>query len=211
MICVIICGGIIKDYEKIKKYVQGAELVLCVDSGARHCRMLKVVPDFLIGDFDSISKEDFEALVEAGVEVIRYPAEKDMTDTEIAVQIASERGSSRIILLGAVGSRLDHSLSNLFMLKRMADLNIEGMIANEHNEIMLINKSITLEREEGVFISLLPLGGSAKGVTTQGLYYPLTDATLEVGSSWGISNRFVEKTATVTVKEGHLLIIKSRD
>jgi len=211
MNCVIICGGIINEYEKIKKYIDEAELVLCVDSGARHCRMLNVVPDFLIGDFDSISKEDFEALSEAGAEIVRYPAEKDMTDTELAVQIAHERGSSRITLLGAIGSRLDHSLSNVFMLKKMADLNIEGMIVSEHNEVMLINKSITLKKEEGAFISLLPLGGDAKGVTTKGLYYPLTDATLEVGSSWGISNLFVEDTATVTVKEGCLLVIKSRD
>lgn len=211
MSCLIFCGGAIDDYGFIKRYMQGAELVLCVDSGARHCRKLQVTPDFLIGDFDSISEDDFSALAEAGVPIIRYPAEKDMTDSELAVQTACDRGCKSVILLGAIGSRLDHSLSNLFLLKKMADLNVEGMIANEYNEVMLINGSITLEREEGTFITLLPLAGSAKGVTTEGLYFPLADATLEVGSSWGVSNKFADNVATVTVKEGYLLVIKSRD
>ncbi len=211
MNCVIFCGGTIEDYNSIKKYVQGAELLLCVDSGARHCRKLHVTPDYLIGDFDSICEDDLSALAEAGVPMIRFPSEKDMTDSELAIQISCEKGCNSIILLGAVGSRLDHSLSNIFLLKKMADLNVEGMIANEHNEVMLINKSITLEREEGIFITLLPLAGSAKGVTTTGLYYPLDDATLEVGSSWGVSNQFADGIATVTVKEGFLLVIKSRD
>lgn len=211
MNCVIFCGGNIEDYGSIKKYVRRAEFVLCVDSGARHCRKLHVTPDYLIGDFDSISEDDFSALAEAGVPIIRFPSEKDMTDSELAIQTAFEKGCNSIILIGAVGSRLDHSLSNIFLLKKMTDLNLVGMIANEHNEVMLIKKSITLEREEGTFITLLPLAGSAKGVTTSGLYYPLDDATLEVGSSWGVSNQFAADVATVTVKEGYLLVIKSRD
>lgn len=211
MKCVVFCGGAIEDYGLVKNYLQGAELVLCVDSGARHCRELHVTPDYLIGDFDSISEDDFSALAEASVPIIRFPSEKDMTDSELAIQTACDKGCKSIILLGAVGSRLDHSLSNIFLLRKMADLNVEGMIVNEHNEVILINKSITLEREEGMFVTLLPLAGSAKGVTTAGLYYPLVDATLEVGSSWGVSNKFVADSATVTVKEGYLLVIKSRD
>lgn len=208
---VIFCGGDIEDYESIKKYVQDAQLTFCVDSGARHCRKLQIIPDYLIGDFDSINEEDFTSLVEAGASVMRFSSEKDMTDSELAIEIAYEKGCRRIILLGAIGSRIDHMLSNVFLLKKLADLNVEGIIINENNEIRLINDYIELKSEKDNFLSLLPVGGNAVGVTTRGLYYPLTDATLEVGSSWGVSNRFTADSASVSVKKGYLLVIKSRD
>jgi len=211
MNCVIFCGGVIEDYDSIKKYVQGAQLILCVDSGARHCRKLQIVPDYLIGDFDSISEEDYSALAGAGASVMRFPSEKDMTDSELAVQVACERGSRRITLLGAIGSRIDHVLSNLFLLKKLTDLNIEGVIANEKNEIRLIKDHIELKNEKDMFVSLLPVAGNAAGVTTRGLYYPLENATLEVGSSWGVSNRVIDDSASVSVREGYLLVIKSKD
>jgi len=211
MNCVIFCGGVIEDYDSVNKYIQGAQLILCVDSGARHCRELGIVPDYLIGDFDSISEEDFKALTGAGVPVMRFPSEKDMTDSELAIQVACEKGCNRITLLGAIGSRIDHMLSNLFLLKKLADLNVEGVIANEKNEIRMIKDHIELKNEKDVFVSLLPVAGNASGVTTRGLYYPLENATLEVGSSWGVSNRVVEDSASVSVKEGYLLVIKSKD
>jgi thiamine pyrophosphokinase len=165
----------------------------------------------LLGDFDSISKSDWDKFSENGTEIIRYPSEKDMTDSELAVEIAMERGCTKVILLGAVGSRLDHSLSNIFLLKKLADRNCEGLIADDKNEIRLIRDRIELKREAGVFLTLLPMDGNAVGVSTDGLRYPLHDAVLEMGSSWGVSNEFSEDTALVTVREGYLLVILSRD
>lgn len=211
MTCVIICGGAAADYSHMKKYLQSADMVITADSGARHCRELQIVPDYLIGDFDSVSDTDYKAMADSGVQIVSYPAEKDMTDSEIAVELACEKGCDSVILLAAIGSRLDHSLSNISILKKLHDMGIEGLIADEHNEIRLISSSISLKREEGVFITLLPLAGCVKGVTTEGLYYPLSDATLEVGSSRGVSNRFSADIAVVTVREGYLLIFLSRD
>lgn len=208
---VIVCGGKIEDYSYMKKYIRSADLIISADSGARHCIRFHVVPDMLIGDFDSAGGEDLSELASAGAEVVRFPSEKDMTDSELAVEEASRRGCTRIILLGALGTRLDHSISNIFLLKKLLDKDIEGMLADEHNEARLINSGIELAREEGAFITLLPVNGAAKGVTTEGLYYPLKNATLETGSSWGVSNQFSEDTARVTVKEGYLLVIKARD
>lgn len=208
---VIVCGGEIKNYKYMKKYFKGSQIVISADSGARHCKSFQVMPDLLVGDFDSVLGADYADLAAAGVEIVRFPVEKDMTDSELAIEIALEKGCSKIILLGALGTRLDHSVSNLFLLKKLLDLDVDGIIADEHNEVKLINSSIVLTREEGTFITLLPLAGSAKGVTTKGLYYPLENATLEVGSSWGVSNRFSEDIAQVTVEEGYLLVIKARD
>lgn len=208
---VIVCGGQIDNYKYMKKYFKDAKLIISADSGARHCKRFNVIPDLLVGDFDSVDESDYAGMAADGVEIVRFPAEKDMTDSELAIEMALDRGCSKVILLGSLGTRLDHSLSNLFLLKKLLDKGVAGIIADEHNEVVLINHSIVLAREEGVFITLLPLAGSAKGVTTSGLYYPLNNATLEIGSSWGVSNRFSEDTAQVTVEEGYLLVIKARD
>lgn len=208
---VIICGGTIYDYRYTKKYLQNADMIISVDSGARHCKAFRIKPDLLIGDYDSITSDDLKYYSKMGVEAIKYPAEKDMTDSDLATEIAVKRGCSKLIFLGAIGTRLDHSISNIFMLKKLLDNGIDAMIADEHNEMIVIKDHYELKKEDDVFISLLPLAGKAEGVTISGFYYPLVDATLEVGSSWGVSNKFARDTASVTLKKGYLLVIKSRD
>jgi thiamine pyrophosphokinase len=208
---VIICGGTIYDYRYMKKYLQNADMIISVDSGARHCKAFGIKPDLLIGDYDSITSDDLKYYSKMGVEAIKYPAEKDMTDSDLAAEIAVKRGCSKLIFLGAIGTRLDHSISNIFMLKKLLDNGIDAMIADEHNEMIVIKDHYELKKEDDVFISLLPLAGKAEGVTISGFYYPLVDATLEVGSSWGVSNKFARDTASVTLKKGYLLVIKSRD
>ena len=93
----------------------------------------------------------------------------------------------------------------------LLEAGVAGILADEHNEIRMINKSMKLTKEKDVRISLVPVGGKVTGVTTEGMYYPLTDATLEFGTTWGVSNEFAEETASVSIKEGLLLVIKSRD
>lgn len=208
---VIICGGSIRDHKYLGRYLEGADIVIAVDSGAAHLESLKAVPDLLAGDFDSISQADYDSLTARGVKTLCFPVEKDMTDSELAVELAMERGCSTVVLLGALGTRLDHSLSNVYLLKKLLERGVKGIIADEHNEVYLTDNRITIEREAGSKLSLLPLSGCVKGVTTQGLYYPLKDATLEIGSSWGVSNEFVNETATITITDGLLLVIKSRD
>jgi thiamine pyrophosphokinase len=208
---VIICGGRIENYSYTEEWCREAGLIISADSGARHCRAMGIVPDIVIGDFDSIDSGDYSRLEAAGAEMLTFPVEKDMTDSELAVETAINRGCSRVILLGAVGSRLDHSISNLFLLKKLHKANVEGIIADEKNEIRLISGNIRLKRQEGAYVSLLPIAGNASGVTTRGLYYPLDGAVLELGSSLGISNMFVEDEAYVEVKDGLLLVIVARE
>ena len=207
----IICSGSIMDYAYIRKYFEKADFIIGVDGGAQHLRRLGTIPHVLVGDLDSIAKSDFNSLMEAGVEVIKFPAQKDATDTELAVQLAMERGCDEVILLGATGTRLDHTMANVFLLRMLLEKGIKGIIADEHNEIEMINNNISLVREDDIKISLVPVGGKVTGVTTEGLYYPLKDATLEFGSTWGISNEFSEDMAGVTIKEGLLLVIRSKD
>ena len=211
MTAVIICSGTIEDYSYYYKYISEAELIICADGGAAHAQKMGVTPHILVGDFDSISDTVLDFYKSSGVEIIKFPAEKDMTDTEIALDLAIDRGFRTIILLGALGTRMDHSLANVFLLKRLLNRGIKGIIANEYNEMAVIKDRIELQREQGVKVTLLPLSEAVEGVTTKGLYYPLDNATLELGSSLGVSNEFAADTAEVTVKSGLLLVIKARD
>lgn len=211
MKAVIVCGGSISDYQYLHRYFANAGLIISVDGGARHLRNFEVIPDMLIGDFDSISDEDYNMFVDKDVEIIGFPIEKDMTDSELAIELAVKKGCKDITLLGATGTRLDHTLANVFLLKKMLDKGVGGKLVDEYNEIELIDKYIPLEKAEGIKVSLLPVFGKVTGVTTEGLYYPLSNATLEPGTTWGISNEFLEEKASVKIKEGLLLIIKSKD
>ncbi|HOA96894.1 thiamine diphosphokinase [Acetivibrio saccincola] len=208
---IIVSNGNIEDYDFYRKYFKKESLVIAVDGGAFHLRNLGIKPDILLGDFDSILKEDYENYYKAGVEILKFPEEKDATDTEIAIDEGIKRGLRQIILMGVIGSRLDHSLSNVFLLKKILDNGIKGMIVDKYNEIYLIKDRIKIKKEEGYKLSLLPATDKVEGVTTKGLYYGLNDATIEFGSSFGVSNEFISDSAEISIKKGLLLVIKSRD
>lgn len=208
---VIVSNGDMADYSYYRSCFDRAGLIICADGGAYHLRRCGIKPDVLLGDLDSISREDLAWFEKEGVCIERFPAEKDMTDTELAVEYAAAKGYTELILAGSLGTRMDHSLANVFMLKRMLDKGIRGRIVNERNEIVLIRDRIRLEREEGMKVTLLPLTEKVEGVTTSGLYYPLDNATLELGSSWGVSNEFSSDTAEITIHSGLLLVMKARD
>ncbi len=211
MTAVIVCNGSIEDYDYITKYFKGSGLIISVDGGAAHLRKLKIKPDIMVGDFDSIKKDDFDYFKGLSVEIMEFPAKKDKTDTEIAVELAIEKGFNNIVFVGGTGSRLDHSLANILILKKLLKSGVKGTIADKHNEITLIDSSIEIKKEKDVKITLLSLTDKTEGVTTKGLLYALNNATLELGSSWGISNEFTEESAGITIKSGLLLVIKSRD
>lgn len=211
MTAIIVSNADIIDYNFYKKYFDSSAYVICADGGIRHVKKLGVKPDVLLGDFDSIKSSDLEKYENAGVKIYRFPVKKDMTDTEIAVKFAVERGYRSIVIIGALGTRCDHSLSNIFILKTLLERGIDGVIVDEHNEIRLIKDKIVMKKEKDVRVSLLPLTRQVEGVTTKGLTYPLNNATIRQGSSWGVSNEFAQDTAEVSVSEGLLFVIKSRD
>lgn len=208
---VIISNGNIGSYESYKKYLDGADLIICADGGAHHARSLGVMPHLLIGDFDSVSPDDLKHFKDAGVEIVEFPVEKDMTDTELAVEIAMERGYRKVVIIGGTGTRLDHTLSNIFLLKKLFDAGAKGIVVDGHNEVMLVDHKVILEREENTKVTLLPLSEKAEGITTKGLYYPLNNAQIQFGSSLGVSNEFIGDTAEISLTRGLLLVIKARD
>jgi len=211
MTALIVCSGSISDCFHYEKYFKRAEFVICVDGGAKYLRNLGIVPDVLVGDLDSISGEDLEYFKAKNVETIKYPTQKDMTDAEIAVDYAVDKGFTEIIIIGGIGTRLDHSLANILLVKKLLDKGIKGILVNENNEITMIRDRIEIEREKDVKVSLLPLTGVVEGITTKGLYYPLKGEDIEMGSSRGVSNEFKDEVAEVSIKNGILIVIKSKD
>jgi thiamine pyrophosphokinase len=200
---VIISGGTISDYEYIKSQLTAEDTIICADSGYNHAVKMGLAPHIVVGDFDSAGE------MPADIACLPFPAKKNFTDTEIAIEYARENGFADFLLLAATGTRLDHSLTNIFLLKSFVERGENAVIINEHNKIRLTNSRLRINEPEGTIVSLLPLTDCV-GVTTQNLEYPLHNATLLVGKGLGVSN-VAKKEAAVSVKEGLLLVIVARD
>ncbi|QNU65594.1 thiamine diphosphokinase [Ruminiclostridium herbifermentans] len=211
MRAVLVCNGSINDYNIIKKYITMDDFIISVDGGARHLRNMGIIPNILIGDFDSAISCDLQYFVDMGIEKNKFPEEKDMTDSELAIEKAAEIGADELLFIGAMGSRIDHSLANVFLLKKCMDIGIKACIVDEHNTIFIINSTIKIKKQEGYKLSLIPVSERVTGVTTYGLKYRLDNATMLFSTSWGVSNEFLEDEAAVTIDEGLLLVCVSRD
>jgi len=213
---VVISGGDVTDYEFIGKYIKEDDYIVCADRGIVHCDKLKLKADLWIGDFDSCDYEaykDCDAAKEA--KVISLPSEKDETDTEYALKYISEETECKnILLLGGIGTRMDHTITNIHMLRKMADSEMSMEILNEKNRIRLSSSSsgIFIEKSDFKYVSIIPLSDVISGVTcTDGFKYKLEDAVMFRNESLGVSNELIEKSGSIFVGDGSALIIESRD
>lgn len=207
----IIANGDLEYSEKIIGIIREAGLILCADGGARHLKALHILPHAIIGDFDSVLPGDKLYFEEKNIKIVSHPSRKNETDTELCISWALLNHATDITLLGATGTRLDHTLANVFLLKKLAGLSIPARIIDKHNTIHIVTGQIELKGRPGDLLSLLPITKRAAGITIKGLEYPLVDATLEMGSSLGISNVFKGTAASVSVREGALVVIQSED
>ena len=182
------------------------ETIIAVDSGANALFKYKMVPDFVLGDFDSI---DQTALVhyQNHSEVIRSPIEKDETDTELAIHKAVELNASEIIILGATGLRLDHTLGNIFLLKKVQGYDIACVLIDDKQEISLMKDKKEFFSMQGKTVSLITLTEKTTDILTEGFYYPLNGEILECGETRGISNIINDEYASVQIGSGELLVI----
>lgn len=200
---VIISAGSIKDYEYTKAFIDKDDFVICADGGLLHAKKMGIVPSLTVGDFDSYKGE-------TEGDIRRFNPEKDYTDTDIAVKAAMEKGYREIVLLGATGTRLDHTMANIGLLEYISLNGGKGEIINEHNKITVIRETTVIKREEGWHLSLIPIG-SVKGITLKNLKYPLNNYDLVFSESLAVSNDFTDTDAVIGIEEGSLIVIKSRD
>jgi len=211
MNALIIGNGSFEPGDTFIETVKLSDLIICADGGARHLYGSGIKPDVLIGDFDSIAPDILEEYKKSGVETIKHPVRKDMTDTELAVEYAVSRGAGRIFIAGAFGTRIDHTLSNLQLLHKILDSGLEGVLIDENNTVYLIKDKIEIKRKENYKLSLIPATPIVEGISTGGLAYPLADAVMTIGTSLGISNEFTLDEAWVSIRKGRLYVILSKD
>ena len=209
----IITGGN-SNIEFTKEYFlkYSFDLIIAVDKGLEIIDKLNIKPNYIIGDFDSINKDILKKYENSESKIIKLNPIKDLTDTHEGINLAIKDGATDIKILGGIGSRLDHTIGNIHVLKEALDKNINCEIINENNKIQLINKNTTLKKDNNFkFVSLIPLTTKVIGVTLKGFKYKIENIDLEIGKSLGISNEQIKDEANIELKDGILILIQSND
>jgi thiamine pyrophosphokinase len=207
---VIVTGGTLGDW--VLAELEQTDVLVGSDRGALFLVRHGFKPDVSLGDFDSVSAAELEEIRAASKAFISCdPIEKDLTDTEMAFDWALEQKPTEIKLLGALGTRFDHSLANIHLLRKGVAQGISCKIIDAYNEVILINHPALIHKGSYTHVSLLPLSLEVTGITLLGFLYPLQQATLTIGQSLGISNILLGEQGRIEIESGYLLVIQSKD
>ena len=207
---IIFINGIIQNDELAARWLHEDDYLIGADGGTRHCLRLGRQPDVVVGDLDSLDKATVDQLVAQGVHVQHHPIEKDQTDLELAIECAIDAGSDDILLLGALGGRMDQMLGNVFILARR-EWPVPIQLADDDQLAQIIYgpDKLTLHGTIGSTVSAIPLSEVVTGITYTGLQYPLQNFTLKLGSSRAMSNVMQESQATIEIASGILMVVQT--
>lgn len=209
--CIITGGTLSEDF--LAGYVNQhpSELLIAVDGALEVVHRLGLKPDYIVGDFDTVDQK-LLGFYDKNI-ILRHPPEKDQTDTELAIETALQAQCRELVFFGATGSRLDHSLANIFLLQGLLEQKVDAEILNENNRLYLKNTSFTIHRRAalGDFLSLLPLTETVEEVTLTGFKYPVEKLTFYRERTLGISNEITEEEARVEFSKGTFIVVESRD
>lgn len=232
--CVVVSAAEIKNYEKIRSYLQPDDYFAVCDGGLNHCKSLGIKPDLIVGDFDSFDKAELplsfatspsngdrplgaswnqgdSSLGSNGdrpPEIIQLPWEKDDTDTFYAVKEALKRGFTQFLLLGVIGQRFDHSLVNISVLLYLKEQGAKATIVDDYSEMQLVGAEPVKVSKDCANFSLMCVAGDVSGVTVTGAKWSLDNAQIKTSYQYGISNQVqAPEGAVVCVKEGVLLLV----
>ncbi|MCB0156951.1 MAG: thiamine diphosphokinase [Caldilineaceae bacterium] len=210
MRAVVFVNGIVSDYAALRRWLQPDDYLICADGGSRHCVQLALRPDVVVGDMDSADPAVLATWQDAGTALERHPTGKNQTDLELALERAIRDGAEDILLLGALGGRLDQTLANLLILAQRAwPARIRLAEGDQVAQILLDGEVMTLTGAVGDIVSVVPLSPEVTGITYVGLEYPLEGAALRLGSTRGISNVIAAHPATIAIDRGILLVVQS--
>ncbi len=210
----IITGGSI-DEAFLKNCVENNKYteIIAVDHGLMAADRLNLPLNHIVGDFDSVSEHILQKYKDSIVPIKTFPMEKDKTDTQIAIEMALSHKAASIHLIGATGSRLDHTLANLHLLLLPLEKQVPACILDTNNKIYLKRESFTLQRikQHGTYVSFLPFHSDVYGLTLEGFKYPLDRIHLAAGESLCISNEIIEEEAIVSFTKGILAVFETKD
>lgn len=213
---VLICGGEINDEFSLACLKQiKPDCIIGVDKGLEFCYRNHVIPDWILGDFDSISKEVIDWYrKQQEIPIRQYKPEKDDTDTRLGMELALKLGSDKIFLLGATGGRLDHYMGNLQSLLITAMEEKEGWILDEQNAITVRKAGkICIHKEEqfGKYVSFFSMGDEVTGLSLTGFQYPLDGYTLKNSDGIAVSNQLLDDCGIIEFETGYLMMVLSKD
>ncbi|WP_018755641.1 thiamine diphosphokinase [Paenibacillus terrigena] len=194
--------------------IKPGDFIIGVDRGSAFLMEHQIPMHIAVGDFDSVTKEVKDQIALCSERFIDCdPIYKDLTDTEMALELALEQNPSEIVIHGALGTRIDHSLSNIHLLRRTLEAGVHCTLIDPHNEICIMDASrpYHVKKTSFTYVSLLPLSLQVTGVTLEGFRYPLHQATLTIGKSLSVSNELEKELGTITITDGLLLVMLTRD
>ncbi len=198
----IVCGGKIENFEWFKQIIQNYNYIIAADSGYDILNRCGVVPNVIIGDFDSVT-----ANIPSHIPCVTFPVKKDETDFMLALQYCADNGFTDLDVFGALGGRIDHSLGAIFALMEIKkEGNVSANLITQNCKAFIVNDYCEIKKNNG-YVSVFALGKDALGVTLNGFEYPLNNAELKCCSSLGVSNKIIDDIGSITVDNGCLLIV----
>ena len=198
----IISAGNHHNPDKLVEYANASDYIICADAGYHYAKAVGIIPDILVGDFDSLGEEPADFLRK-----IKLPREKDETDTLYALRFAFSKGAKSIVLYGGIGTRFDHSYANICLLQHAMVRDIFMVVTDGITETYLTDSKLTLTDKKGATVSVYAFSDVCEGVSLKGFYYPLENAFLEKYDIIGTSNVVTENVAEISVSSGNLLIV----
>ena len=207
---IIFANGIMNTWPVGFEISGSQDWVMAADGGVAHCLQWNITPQVIIGDMDSVNKQELARFESQGVEIIRFPARKDKTDLELALQTALNRNFGEVVILGALGARWDMTLSNVMILAAPFMKGVKARILDEGHEILCMHDgdAIQIQEKLGDTVSLIPLSTNVV-VSLNGFEYPLTKETLHRGTTRGISNVITGSVANIEIERGQLIVVIS--
>lgn len=210
-VCIIL-NGEIKNYDKTKEIIlrEKYDFIIGADGGCNHLYKMNIIPNYIIGDLDSINNDLVDYYKNKNVFFKKYPSHKDETDSEICIYLAKELKAEEIDFYGSLGGRIDHTLANIGLMHYVREMNITPRIITSEEEITIIrNEEIILNGKKGDTVSVVPIMADVNNITLKKLEYPLNNAKMGYLSSLGISNVMLEDECIIKIEDGYALIIRN--
>ncbi len=210
-ICIFLNGNV-KDYNEIKQKIESEnyDKIICADGGANHTFKMNLIPNYIIGDLDSVKENIVDFYKEKDVEFKKFPEKKNETDSELCIILADMLGATKVDLYAALGGRIDHTLANVKLLEYMRRKNIESRIITEDEILYLVhNERINIKGNKGDTISVIPIMGDAKGITLYNLEYPLDNFTMDYAKPRGVSNVMLGEECGIEIKDGSAIVVRN--
>jgi thiamine pyrophosphokinase len=207
---IIFANGELPDLNRARVLAQNEDYIICADGGTRHAMALNVRPNLIIGDMDSAEREQLQKFKEDNVSIELFPHDKNETDLELAINQAIALRPAQIIIIAALGGRLDQTLGNITLLTDIRLAAVDIRLDDGIEEVFLCRDQAQVHGRNGDLVSLIPWQGAVTDVQTENLKWPLRNETLYPDKTRGISNAMLGETASVSIGSGLLLIVHRR-